>query len=121
MKRLLAAIIICLIVTGCDDNPVLNDSGYTKPPILLYPENGATNVELCPTFRWQRGGAYCSIELSLNPDFNPVLKSGVSFSDTLKFTDSLGRGGTFYWRAKASYGEWGGSGWSAANWFRTVE
>jgi hypothetical protein len=120
MKKLFAAMVFCLFAAGCDD-PVLTDPGYTKPPILLSPENGATNVELCPTFRWKNGCVMCTIELSLNPDFNPVLKSGLSFTDTLKFADSLGRAGTFYWRAQARCGEWGSSGWSAANRFRTVE
>lgn len=97
---------------------------HPDPPAqveLLYPANGASDVELQPTFQWSAApGANYQFQLAADPNFSnmlvdlPLLPSN-SFTPGSPLPEST----TLYWRVRA-YNACGGEGFGTAFAFKTL-
>ncbi len=72
-------------------------------PVLVSPPNGATNVQLRPTFQWQAASQAASYQLQVDDDPNfgsPVIDvtvTGTSYTPSANLLSNT----TYYWRVRA--------------------
>lgn len=90
-------------------------------PVLLSPVNNTQNLNLSPTFLWrktQNADRY-TFQLADNSQFNPVVLSDTSVTDTSQNISGLTEGQKYYWRVLAKNTA-GLSTWSETGNFTTI-
>jgi hypothetical protein len=94
---LLILSISLFIFNGCDSPSGAKPDPVTKPS-LSSPNDNATNVSLTPTFTWT--GAADILEVSVNPNFSPVLHSSSVSGQSYKLPSGiLQKNSRYYWHA----------------------
>jgi len=103
-------------------------------PILSYPQNNATNLPLNATLSWRRvltqanrsikqdvpaSAVTYHLQVAKDIDFNTIVFSDSTLTDTVKMMSKLERSTWFYWRVKAKE-TWGTSDWSNTWKFKTI-
>jgi hypothetical protein len=89
-------------------------------PVLVSPVNGARNVALTPTLKWNvsAGATNYQLEVAIDNSFTTIIISD-SLSSTSIAIGPLVNSTTYYWRVSASNAG-GTSAWSAARRFTTI-
>lgn len=92
-------------------------------PVLLGPANGATNVDLNPTYTWYQAtnAIKYDMQVSTDPTFATTLISATDITTNLYTpATSLSIENSYFWRARAA-STYGYSSWSTANNFSTSD
>ncbi len=107
--------------TESDWSEVWNFTTKLPAPSLRLPENGATELYINLDFLWDKvpTGIDYVIQLSKNPEFNPVAFDGETLTDSTHRFLLLGYNTKYYWRVRA-VNEHGTSDWSEAWSFETA-
>jgi hypothetical protein len=99
---IILVVIIFGFISGCD-NPVDYKSTNLVPPASITPPDGATNVELDPTFVWS--GQCNRLEIDYTPSFNPPIYSKVVSGTQFKIPAGILSYNTYYyWRCGLANG-----------------
>ena len=90
-------------------------------PSLASPSNGAGNISVTPTLRWNGSGSAGSyrVQVSTSSNFSNPVVNVQEISGTEYTTEPLDHGTTYHWRVRA-VNEHGQSSWSSA-WSFTTE
>jgi photosystem II stability/assembly factor-like uncharacterized protein len=85
---------------------IWNFATYTGPPapMLIYPSNGAINIQLTPTFDWSdvSSAIYYLFQISTDSLFNIIIDSASLTSSQYSIVSGkLNSGILYYWRVKA--------------------
>ena len=107
---------------SCGEYHSLGLSSTFAGPILISPENFATNVTTTPIFQWNEVNSATSytLQVSTSPSFTDNVINSTTTSTSFSCTASLELSTTYYWRAKAIGNDFE-SGWSEIWQFYTEE
>jgi hypothetical protein len=101
-------------------NVTLNLAGVLNPPDLSLPSDGATGVELAPTFEWDASPNAQSydIQIAINPTFTPALYAA-NVVGTSHDGPTLAASTLHYWRVRPNSFTCGSGAYSSAFSFTT--
>lgn len=76
-------------------------------PVLFSPLDNAINISLLPTLKWYpaSGATGYNVQLSTDPDFNTLFIDANVSDTTLTLSSALANNIKYYWRVKATGGE----------------
>lgn len=121
MKRPLQSLpvfALCAALLSCSDLPTVMP-GETPEPVLLQPDNGATNVPLDVLLTWQlppthaSGPMTCQLQVATDQGFVTPVYDSSGLTSSSQHIPALKVNTTYFWRVRATgpagTGPWSGS------------